>query len=100
MNRSVIPNVIPHREHAEDAGEVKPVWRLAFFSRLEQRKGLKLFVDAVSRLDPKKLNKKCAFHFCHGVLFLVGLICNLLHDADLVSGLETCQYYYFHDNDS
>ncbi len=25
----------------------KPVWRVAFFGRLEERKGIKLFVDAV-----------------------------------------------------
>ena len=29
----------------------KPVWRLAFFSRLEERKGLKVFVAAVKRLQ-------------------------------------------------
>lgn len=28
----------------------KPVWRLAFFSRLEERKGLKVFVRAVREL--------------------------------------------------
>ena len=28
----------------------KPVWRLAFFSRLEERKGLKVFVCAVREL--------------------------------------------------
>ena len=27
------------------------MWRLAFFSRLEERKGIKLFVDAVSSLN-------------------------------------------------
>lgn len=32
-------------------GKEKPVWRLAFFSRLEERKGIKLFVDAVSALN-------------------------------------------------
>lgn len=32
-------------------GKVKPIWRLAFFSRLEERKGIKLFVDAVSALN-------------------------------------------------
>ena len=29
----------------------RPVWRLAFFSRLEERKGIKLFVDAISHLN-------------------------------------------------
>ena len=32
-------------------GKDKPIWRLAFFSRLEERKGIKLFVDAVSALN-------------------------------------------------
>ena len=39
-------------------GPEREVWRLAFFSRLEERKGLKLFVNAVSRLDPAKLDKR------------------------------------------
>lgn len=32
-------------------GKEKPIWRLAFFSRLEERKGIKFFVDAISQLD-------------------------------------------------
>jgi glycosyltransferase involved in cell wall biosynthesis len=28
----------------------KPVWRLAFFSRLEERKGIKMFIKAVEQL--------------------------------------------------
>ena len=32
-------------------GREKPVWRLAFFSRLEERKGIKFFVDAINQLD-------------------------------------------------
>lgn len=32
-------------------GKEKPIWRLAFFSRLEERKGIKLFVEAVSALN-------------------------------------------------
>ena len=32
-------------------GKDKPIWRLAFFSRLEERKGIKLFVDAVAALN-------------------------------------------------
>ena len=31
------------------------VWRVAFFSRLEERKGIKLFVDALHRLDHASL---------------------------------------------
>ena len=46
----VIPNVIPAVEAASHVGETKPVWRLAFFSRLEERKGLKLFVEAVGKI--------------------------------------------------
>ncbi len=29
-------------------GKEKPIWRLAFFSRLEERKGIKFFVDAIN----------------------------------------------------
>ena len=36
---------------AQMMGKEKPVWRLAFFSRLEERKGIKLFVDAVGSLN-------------------------------------------------
>ena len=32
-------------------GQEKRVWRLAFFGRMEERKGIKLFVDAVSALN-------------------------------------------------
>ena len=46
----MIPNVVPVVEDASHVGETKPVWRLAFFSRLEERKGLKLFVEAVNKL--------------------------------------------------
>lgn len=46
----VIPNVIPAVEAASHAGERKPVWRLAFFSRLEERKGIKLFVETIDKL--------------------------------------------------
>ena len=49
----VIPNVIPAVEAASHVGETKPVWRLAFFSRLEERKGLKLFVEAVGKIAEK-----------------------------------------------
>lgn len=30
---------------------MRPVWRLAFFSRFEERKGLKVFVRAVQQLQ-------------------------------------------------
>eukprot|EP00884_Botryococcus_braunii_P014758 jgi/Botrbrau1/23283/Bobra.0102s0026.1 len=59
----VIPNVIPHSDDTELAGEEKPIWRVAFFSRLEARKGLKLFVEAVSRLDPAKIPKNFEVYF-------------------------------------
>ena len=48
--RIVIPNVVPPVEEGVNPGDKKAVWRLAFFSRLEERKGLKLFVEAVNRL--------------------------------------------------
>ena len=32
----------------------KPVWRVAFFGRLEERKGIKLFVDAVQVCKPSQ----------------------------------------------
>ena len=35
----------------------KPVWRLAFFSRLEERKGLKVFVSAVKELQEAAAGK-------------------------------------------
>ena len=35
----------------------KPVWRLAFFSRLEERKGLKVFVSAVKHLQEAAAGK-------------------------------------------
>lgn len=45
------------------AGAEKPVWRLAFFSRLEERKGLKLFVEAVGALDQAALDARFEVHF-------------------------------------
>ena len=54
-------------------GKEKPVWRLAFFSRLEERKGIKLFVDAVSSLNTTGLDNIEATH-C--------LACFLNHLAD------------------
>ena len=40
--------------------ESKPVWRVVFFGRLEARKGIKLFVDAVERL-PKEILERPEF---------------------------------------
>lgn len=48
---------------AQMMGKEKPVWRLAFFSRLEERKGIKLFVDAVSSLNVT--NDKFEVRFFH-----------------------------------
>lgn len=61
----VIPNVIPAIEGSSNETLTKPVWRLAFFSRLEERKGLKLFVEAVSRIaaeNPSEQDQRCLFH--------------------------------------
>ena len=33
------------------------VWRVAFFSRLEERKGIKVFVDALHKLDFAALSR-------------------------------------------
>ena len=38
-------------------GKEKQVWRLAFFSRLEERKGIKLFAEAVAALNVSGLPK-------------------------------------------
>ncbi|KAK9805857.1 hypothetical protein WJX73_008965 [Symbiochloris irregularis] len=48
-----IPNVIPEVEPAalKMMGQEKEVWRVAFFSRLEERKGIKLFTEAVANLN-------------------------------------------------
>ena len=48
---SVIPNIVPQAAISADQRRVKPVWQLAFFGRLEARKGLKLFCDAVEMLN-------------------------------------------------
>ena len=60
----VIPNVMPaiEAEPKQEApelntGHVKRVWRLAFFSRMEERKGLKVFVDALHMLDAERLTQ-------------------------------------------
>ena len=37
-----------------ELGRPKPVHRIAFFSRLDERKGIKLFVEAVSLLPHHK----------------------------------------------
>lgn len=45
-----IPNVLPESDNSS-AAAIKPVWRIAFFSRLEERKGIKQFVEAISQLN-------------------------------------------------
>ena len=62
--RSVIPNVLPSQDTAAASVQSKQVWRLVFFSRLEERKGIKLFVEAVSRLQPESLDKRCVSQTC------------------------------------
>ncbi|KAK9906836.1 hypothetical protein WJX75_008813 [Coccomyxa subellipsoidea] len=61
-----IPNVMPTFEpHQAPAGEGTPpdmgsnkrVWRVAFFSRMEERKGVKVFVDALNLLDSGQLKQ-------------------------------------------
>ncbi|MEK0085643.1 glycosyltransferase [Benzoatithermus flavus] len=48
----VLPNVMLDRPLARPAGGGAPVSELVFFGRLEERKGLALFCDAVDRLVP------------------------------------------------
>ena len=45
--RLPVPNMIADLDQAPKERVDKPVWRVAFFGRLEERKGIKLFVDAV-----------------------------------------------------
>ncbi len=54
---SVIPNIVPQAAQSADDRQLKGVWRLAFFGRLEERKGLKLFCDAIEMLDATTLPK-------------------------------------------
>ena len=46
-HRLPVPNMIADLDQAPKERVDKPVWRVAFFGRLEERKGIKLFVDAV-----------------------------------------------------
>ena len=48
---SVIPNIVPQAATSAEKRQLKPVWQLAFFGRLEERKGLKLFCDAMEMID-------------------------------------------------
>lgn len=48
--RLPVPNMIADLDQAPKERVEKPVWRVAFFGRLEERKGIKLFVDAVQVL--------------------------------------------------
>jgi len=52
---------------AVQGGGEKAVWRLAFFSRLEERKGLKLFVRAVGAMQEAALAADARFE-----VFFVG----------------------------
>ena len=47
---SVIPNIVPEAATSSEYRQERSVWRLAFFGRLEERKGIKLFCDAVEML--------------------------------------------------
>ncbi|CAL8463815.1 g3349 [Coccomyxa elongata] len=58
--RLPVPNMIADLDQAPKERVEKPVWRVAFFGRLEERKGIKLFVDAVQRL-PKEILEKPEF---------------------------------------
>ena len=49
-----IPNLIRLPEAAH-AAAIKPVWRIAFFSQLQESKGIKVFVEAVSQLNTSNL---------------------------------------------
>lgn len=68
-----LPNVLPEVERTDIDAE-KQVWRIAFFSRLEERKGIKLFVDAVNLLDTAKFPRfevgGIKFHACFSLLLL------------------------------
>ena len=46
-HRLPVPNMIADLDQAPKERVDKPVWRVAFFGRLDERKGIKLFVDAV-----------------------------------------------------
>lgn len=54
---SVIPNIVPQAAHSSEVRQLQAVWRLAFFGRLEERKGLKLFCSAIEMLDASQLPK-------------------------------------------
>lgn len=47
---SVLPNIVPQAVVSSTVRQEKLVWRLAFFGRLEERKGLKLFCEAIEML--------------------------------------------------
>ncbi|KAK9808906.1 hypothetical protein WJX72_006158 [[Myrmecia] bisecta] len=50
--RAVLPNILPTAEAPMPTQRLaRPVWRVAFFGRLEERKGIKLFMEAVSKVD-------------------------------------------------
>ncbi|KAK9809161.1 hypothetical protein WJX72_010415 [[Myrmecia] bisecta] len=49
--QAVLPNVIPAAAIAANERVAKEIWRVAFFGRLEERKGIKMFVEAVSKVN-------------------------------------------------
>lgn len=65
----IIPNVMPALGSPQlqgvapgeatqlQTGAVKRVWRVAFFSRMEERKGIKVFVDALNMLKAASLKQ-------------------------------------------
>ena len=55
---------------AQLMGQEKPIWRLAFFSRLEERKGIKLFVESISRLNDTNVDRFEVSQFLHSSLCL------------------------------
>ena len=46
-HRLPVPNMIADSDQAPKERVDKLVWRVAFFGRLDERKGIKLFVDAM-----------------------------------------------------
>jgi glycosyltransferase involved in cell wall biosynthesis/GT2 family glycosyltransferase len=57
VRRAVLPNLMPHSlQQAADRQRqpTQAIRRVVFFGRLEPRKGLKLFCDAVDRLQPQQ----------------------------------------------
>ncbi len=76
------------------------MWRLAFFSRLEERKGIKLFVDAVSALNVTNdkfevhgfavLMKLIVLDFLPGTQFSTDCLSSIVQPIERCSCLEGC----------